>query len=142
MITPKEAEFLKVIHRLQKEKGYSPSFEELRTAMGLKSKSGIHRFVIQLEVKGFLRLLRHRARTIELTQKAYLFLKTGSTEGGEDYDMLATMINTSALGTIRRVMSENNFRSYGQAIELIIDVYLEIGEEHRRQIRAQKKLRR
>jgi len=66
MLTRKQHELLMLIHdRLQAE-GVPPSFDEMKDALGLKSKSGVHRLVTALEERGFLRRLHHRARALEV----------------------------------------------------------------------------
>lgn len=66
MLTRKQKELLALIRdRLQAE-GVPPSFEEMKLALGLKSKSGIHRLITGLEERGFLRRLPHRARALEI----------------------------------------------------------------------------
>ena len=66
MLTRKQHELLMLIHdRLQAE-GVPPSFDEMKDALGLKSKSGVHRLVTALEERGFLRRLHHRARAMEV----------------------------------------------------------------------------
>ncbi len=66
MLTRKQQQLLMFINdRLEKD-GVSPSFEEMKEALGLKSKSGIHRLIIALEERGFLRRLPHRARALEV----------------------------------------------------------------------------
>ncbi|MCZ6721916.1 MAG: transcriptional repressor LexA [Proteobacteria bacterium] len=62
MLTRKQLELLLFIDGHLKEHGISPSFEEMKEAVNLKSKSGIHRLVTALEERGFLRRLPHRAR--------------------------------------------------------------------------------
>jgi len=57
---------LMFIHERLKESGVPPSFEEMKEALGLKSKSGIHRLITALEERGFLRRLPHRARALEV----------------------------------------------------------------------------
>ena len=66
MLTRKQHELLIFIHKHLKKQGVSPSFEEMKEAVGLKSKSGIHRLVTGLEERGFIRRLAHRARAIEV----------------------------------------------------------------------------
>ncbi len=62
MLTKKQLELLLFIDRHLKKHGTAPSFEEMKKAVNLKSKSGIHRLVTALEERGFLRRLPHRAR--------------------------------------------------------------------------------
>jgi repressor LexA len=66
MLTRKQYELLVFIDGYLKEKGLSPSFEEMKEALGLRSKSGIHRLITGLEERGFIRHLPHRARALEV----------------------------------------------------------------------------
>ena len=66
MLTPKQRELLLFIHERLKETGVSPSFDEMKEALDLASKSGIHRLITALEERGFLRRLAHRARALEV----------------------------------------------------------------------------
>ena len=66
MLTRKQYELLIYINQHLNTHGVSPSFDEMKVALGLKSKSGIHRLVSGLEERGFLRRLPHRARALEL----------------------------------------------------------------------------
>jgi len=66
MLTSKQHDLLMFIHERLKEAGVPPSFEEMKEALGLKSKSGIHRLITALEERGFLRRLPHRARALEI----------------------------------------------------------------------------
>ncbi len=68
MLTRKQHELLTYIDRHLKETGFSLSFEEMKDALQLKSKSGIHRLISALEERGFLRRRRHRARALEVTR--------------------------------------------------------------------------
>ena len=66
MLTRKQHELLMFIDRHLRDTGFSPSFEEMKEALRLKSKSGIHRLITALEERGFLRRLPHRARALEV----------------------------------------------------------------------------
>ncbi|MDR3519150.1 MAG: transcriptional repressor LexA [Azospirillaceae bacterium] len=66
MLTRKQQELLQFIHRRLAEGGVSPSFDEMKEALGLRSKSGIHRLITGLEERGFIRRLAHRARALEV----------------------------------------------------------------------------
>jgi repressor LexA len=66
MLTPKQHELLLFINRRINETGFSPSFDEMKEALNLASKSGIHRLITALEERGFLRRLPHRARALEV----------------------------------------------------------------------------
>ncbi|SIO00672.1 repressor LexA [Parasphingorhabdus marina DSM 22363] len=66
MLTNKQHELLCFIDERLKETGVSPSFEEMKDALGLKSKSGIHRLISALEERDFIRRLPNRARALEV----------------------------------------------------------------------------
>ncbi|MET0545540.1 MAG: transcriptional repressor LexA [Caulobacterales bacterium] len=66
MLTSKQRELLLFIHQRIKESGVSPSFDEMKDALDLASKSGIHRLITALEDRGFLRRLPHKARALEV----------------------------------------------------------------------------
>jgi repressor LexA len=66
MLTKKQRELLLFINGRIKETGVSPSFDEMKEALDLASKSGIHRLITALEERGFLRRLAHRARALEV----------------------------------------------------------------------------
>src|SRR5947208_14678498 len=66
MLTAKQRELLIFIDRRLKSDGISPSFDEMREALDLKSKSGVHRLISALEERGFIRRLPNRARALEV----------------------------------------------------------------------------
>jgi repressor LexA len=66
MLTRKQHELLMFINERLSSSGVSPSFDEMKDALGLKSKSGIHRLITGLEERGFIRRLPHRARALEV----------------------------------------------------------------------------
>jgi len=66
MLTRKQHELLMFIDRHLRETGFSPSFEEMKDTLQLKSKSGIHRLITALEERGFLKRRHHRARALEV----------------------------------------------------------------------------
>ncbi len=68
MLTRKQLELLLFVDTHLKKHGTAPSFEEMKEAVNLKSKSGIHRLVTALEERGFLRRLPHRARALEVVK--------------------------------------------------------------------------
>jgi repressor LexA len=68
MLTRKQHELLTYIDKHLRETGFSPSFEEMKEALNLKSKSGIHRLISALEERGFLSRRHHRARALEVTR--------------------------------------------------------------------------
>ena len=66
MLTKKQSELLRFIHERLLEAGVPPSFDEMKDALDLRSKSGIHRLIMALEERGFIRRLPNRARAIEV----------------------------------------------------------------------------
>lgn len=68
MLTRKQHELLTFIDKHLRETGFSPSFEEMKEGLNLKSKSGIHRLISALEERGFLTRRHHRARALEVTR--------------------------------------------------------------------------
>jgi len=68
MLTKKQHELLCYIHHRLAETGVSPSFEEMKEALDLKSKSGVHRLISALEERGFIRRLPNRARALEVVR--------------------------------------------------------------------------
>src|SRR5882757_9342136 len=68
MLTRKQHELLTFIDRHLRTTGFSPSFEEMKTALNLRSKSGIHRLISGLEERGFLQRRHHRARALEVVR--------------------------------------------------------------------------
>jgi repressor LexA len=66
MLTKKQFELLLFINERLKETGVSPSFDEMKEALNLKSKSGIHRLITALEERGFIKRLAHRARALDV----------------------------------------------------------------------------
>lgn len=68
MLTRKQYELLLFINQRIKETGVSPSFDEMKEALDLRSKSGIHRLITALEERGFIRRLPHRARALEVVR--------------------------------------------------------------------------
>ena len=69
MLPAKQHELLLFIQRKLEETGISPSFEEMKEALELKSKSGVHRLISALEERGFIRRLPNRARALEVTRQ-------------------------------------------------------------------------
>ena len=68
MLTKKQLELLEFIHKRVQRDGVPPSFDEMKLALDLRSKSGIHRLITALEERGFIRRLAHRARAIEIVK--------------------------------------------------------------------------
>lgn len=69
MLTKKQKELMVYLEAYVGEKGLAPSFEEMKAALDLQSKSGIHRLMVALEERGFIRRLPNRARAIEIVRR-------------------------------------------------------------------------
>lgn len=69
MLTAKQHELIRFIQQRLEETGISPSFEEMKEALDLKSKSGVHRLISALEERGFIRRLPNRARALEVIRQ-------------------------------------------------------------------------
>ena len=67
MLTPKQRDMLKLIHKRVQTDGVVPSYEEMREELNLASKSGVYRLVKALEERGFIKHLANKARAIEIT---------------------------------------------------------------------------
>src|SRR5260370_12578077 len=68
MQTKKQHELLLFINKRLGDSGICPSFDEMKEALGLKSKSGVHRLITGLEERGFIRPLAHRPRALEVAR--------------------------------------------------------------------------
>ena len=82
MLTEKQKELLLFIHERMQERGVPPSFDEMKDALDLKSKSGIHRLITALVERGFIRRLPHRARAIEVIKLPESETATTQRKGG------------------------------------------------------------
>jgi len=69
MLTKKQKELFDYLSHYISKNSISPSFEEMKDAVNLKSKSGIHRLITSLEERGFIKRLKHKARAMEITRK-------------------------------------------------------------------------
>lgn len=70
MLTKKMAELLAYIDKALKETGAVPSYDEMKAALGLNSKSGVHRLISSLEERGAIRRIPYRARAIEIVEQS------------------------------------------------------------------------
>src|SRR5204863_1433918 len=82
MLTRKQYELLRFINERLKEAGVPPSFDEMKDALDLRSKSGIHRLITALEERGFIRRLPNRARAIEVIKMPELAAGAGNSRRG------------------------------------------------------------
>ena len=100
MLTRKQYELLRFISERLKESGVPPSFDEMKDALDLRSKSGIHRLITALEERGFIRRLPNRARAIEVIKLPELQAAAGNQHGGCSEDRLG-VVEHSALPVTR-----------------------------------------
>ena len=91
MLTRKQSELLRFIHERLQAEGVPPSFDEMKDALDLKSKSGIHRLIMALEERGFIRRLANRARAIEV-----LRLPESATDGAFSWSLPSPTPTTPA----------------------------------------------
>ncbi len=105
MLTNKQAELLRFIHERLKETGVPPSFEEMKEALDLRSKSGIHRLISALEERGFIRRLPNRARALEV-----LKLPESSTPSlaANRRSGFAPNVIEGSLGKVRAITSDDD----------------------------------
>ncbi|MCF8471560.1 MAG: transcriptional repressor LexA [Sphingomonadaceae bacterium] len=89
MLTAKQHELLLFINQRLDESGISPSFEEMKEALDLKSKSGVHRLIGALEERGFIRRLANRARALEVMK-----MPEGGNVGGNNVARFAPVKET------------------------------------------------
>src|SRR6187200_3619549 len=82
MLTKKQHELLTFINRRLAATGVAPSFDEMKDALNLRSKSGIHRLISGLEERGFIRRLAHRARALEVVKLPEQSAAAPATERG------------------------------------------------------------
>lgn len=99
MLTKKQSDLLRFIHERLKESGVPPSFEEMKDALDLRSKSGIHRLIMALEERGFIRRLPNRARALEV-----LRMPESSAPAGRAQKFAPSVIEGS-LGRLRPAQS-------------------------------------
>lgn len=82
MLTRKQHQLLTYIDNHLKTDGVPPSYDEMKDALGLKSKSGIHRLITGLEERGFIRRLPHKARALEVLKKPQNMIDDPPAKGG------------------------------------------------------------
>ena len=100
MLTRKQSELLRFIHERLQESGVPPSFDEMKDALDLRSKSGIHRLIIALEERGFIRRLANRARAIEV-----LRLPESATVAAPRAQRFSPSVISGSLGRVRSPQS-------------------------------------
>jgi repressor LexA len=105
MLTQKQLQLLRFIIRRQKSSGISPSFDEMKIALGLKSKSGIHRLITNLEERGFIRKLPHRARALEIIKLPDTLNIEGQEHMGFTPNVIDGGLSSAGLQTIEETVS-------------------------------------
>lgn len=88
MLTKKQLDLLNFIHKRVQRDGVPPSFDEMKDALDLRSKSGIHRLITALEERGFIRRLAHRARALEIVKLPDAMMPdapAGGRDGGSSF---------------------------------------------------------
>src|SRR6202051_3940433 len=104
MLTRKQYELLRFISERLKESGVPPSFDEMKDALDLRSKSGIHRLITALEERGFIRRLPNRARAIEVIKLPEL----SSSGGGNGRRGFTPSVIEGTLGKVRSSSVEDD----------------------------------
>ncbi len=115
MLTRKQHELLMFIHERIKETGVSPSFEEMKEALDLRSKSGIHRLITALEERGFLRRLAHRARALEIV-KLPQSVGPGLASSGRGF---SPSVIEGSLGKVRELRPQSDTRDQIVAVPVM-----------------------
>ena len=113
MLTRKQHELLVFIDTHLKSTGFSPSFEEMKTALDLKSKSGIHRLISALEERGFLGRRRHRARALEVLRLPAEPIVEAASPRQPTAPFLPTVIRGDFTGRLSGVRAANEVGSVG-----------------------------
>ena len=108
MLTKKQKNLLLFINKKLRSSGVSPSYEEMKASLNLKSKSGIHRLISALEERGFIKRLAHKARALEVIKlpetasanDIYNSFSPSVIKGGLDEENLSSETEVSVLGKI------------------------------------------
>ena len=106
MLTKKQKNLLLFINKKIRSTGISPSYEEMKNSLNLKSKSGIHRLISALEERGFIRRLAHKARALEV-------LKLPETASAND------IYNSFSPSVIKGGLDENNRKNSAEEIPVL-----------------------
>lgn len=114
MLTRKQHELICFIQSRLEETGVSPSFEEMKEALDLKSKSGVHRLISALEERGFIRRLPNRARALEVLRQP-----EDVTRAGPSAPVLTTAANSNtASPPVRAIAAKQTPTAANDVIEL------------------------
>jgi repressor LexA len=107
MLTRKQFELLRFIHERLKEAGVPPSFDEMKDALDLRSKSGIHRLITALEERGFIRRLPNRARAIEVIKLPESVAQGMGGGGGNGRRGFTPSVIEGDLGRVRQLSADD-----------------------------------
>ncbi|MGB0720589.1 MAG: transcriptional repressor LexA [Bdellovibrionales bacterium] len=130
MLTKKQRDLLLFIHKRLQENDIPPSFEEMKNALGLKSKSGIHRLISALEERGYIQRLPHRARALEIKRLPESFEERPNPANTniEGFDSVPLLGKIAAGTPIEAVRDEGNtiqippgFAGSGELYALTVD---------------------
>jgi repressor LexA len=115
MLTKKQSELLRFIHERLKEAGVPPSFDEMKDALDLRSKSGIHRLIMALEERGFIRRLPNRARALEVLRMPESSTPASAPRGGR----FSPSVIEGNLGRLRPPVSQDDLSAGSVAIPVM-----------------------
>lgn len=118
MLTKKQYELLMLIDQRIKAAGVPPSFDEMKDALGLKSKSGIHRLISGLEERGFIRRLAHRARALEVLKMPENFERTLATAAVQQAPEQPANVIRGSFGAKPQAAHTNKSGASAGAVEL------------------------
>src|SRR5208283_3196442 len=151
MLTKKQSELLRFIHERLKETGVPPSFDEMKDALDLRSKSGIHRLIMALEERGFIRRLPNRARALEVlrlpesstpaTPRSGRFSPSviegnlGKARAGADTSDVAQQVTIPVMGRIAAGTPISALQTRSHSISLPSDL-LSSGEHYALEVRG------
>src|SRR5512132_3271299 len=116
MLTVKQHELLLFINQRLNESGVTPSFDEMREALDLKSKSGIHRLILALEERGFIRRLPNRARALEVLRLPESATPRGGAARGGNF---APEVIQGNLGRVRPISEREDESNQQVAIPVM-----------------------
>jgi len=119
MLTKKQKDLLLYIHEKMSQDDIPPSFEEMKVALGLKSKSGIHRLISALVERGYIERLPHRARALEIKRLPEGFNSTQNLPNSSNSDIpFATLDSVPLFGRIAAGTPIEAVRDEGEVIQL------------------------
>lgn len=100
MLTKKQMRLLQLIHNTVEATGVAPSFDEMKDQLNLRSKSGVHRMVVALKEKGFIKRLDNRARALEILPKALNALRAAASGKAPDSLGATAFVPVAVMGRI------------------------------------------